>query len=379
MTHHNDRPAAGGTAPFTSAAKDARTLVATGHSDGQVRLWNLTPSGHLDLLCLVTPPTIAGVAAGSMVLSVDLCRETGQLCVGYSDGTVVVFTFATTGREVAPKILEGSMVVPPVPSIASPAAPAVDPNMITPKKIGQITQMGFTPEQAEKALATSGGDVNIATANLFSEDIDDAEGAGSSGEGLGGGAGGAAATAAAAANPRDRPSFSLGGGDALVEESVADDTPQKRSPTSKARASVATSYKARAGYQCELVATCTTQYHAAAAAGSGSGGGGGGAGPRQQVTALKLCAAWGAMAFGTEGGVCIVTGVLSGAPQIRAYSVSQLLGLKAAKFRVGLPSLVQLQPCEEAATVVAFGPADIGGAPARALWLGTSTGATYAK
>ena len=381
-------PAVGGTAPFVTAAKDMRTVAATGHADGCVRLWYLSPAGNLDLLCLVTPPPIAGVASeGSSVQQVDMCSETGQLCVGYSDGTVVLFNFATTGRVVTPKRVTGSMRVPSAPgggsglgmsppassgasAPATPATPAVDPNMITPKKISQITQMGFTPEQAEKALATSGGDVNMATANLFCDDIDDGGGS------VGGGGGGGAASAATAGGAR-APSFSLGGGDALVEESVADSPPEQAStpPAAASRGAgpaspaAATSYKARAGYQCALVATCLTQH---------SSSGGAGDGPQQQLTAMKVCPAWDGIGFGTEAGVCIITGVLTASPQARAYSISQLRGLKAAEFRGGVNSLVQLQPCDEAATVVAFGPANIGGVPSRALWLGTSSGATYA-
>jgi hypothetical protein len=376
-------PASGGNAPPSPLIKETRSVVATGHADGTVKLWSSTAGGALDLLDVLAPPSIAGVAEDSMVQYVDLCSKTGQLCVGYSDGTVLLFMFQTAGRRITPKVVDCTIVAvaaaerptsprtlqdnsqtqhPQTPIAARPNSRANN-DVATPKKISQVTAMGFTEEQALQALIVSGGDVNVATANLFSADIDaDLDDAPTLDT---------AAAAAAAAEPRalrtsttssvaSGRSLTLGGGDELVEESGdGEDSPQKL--TSRPRGGA---YEAGPGYQCELVCTCKAST----------------SGTVQQLASLRYCSAWDALAFGTETGVCVVTDCTAAAPRAQAYSVSQLIGVKAAKFQTAINSINvnSVAPSTDCVTAVAFGPATIGKVPVRALWVGTSKGETYA-
>lgn len=155
----------GGTPALQVGMALQHTLVMTGHSDGAVCFW-VQEDGLLTLIYTLPPPPLTGFDQKTAAIHVDLCCDAQQLAVAYTNGAVVLFTFAVSRATVRFSRVQGVLPIASAQPAGSKGKKEITSAMVT-----QVASYGFTEDAAMEALVETNGDINLATMQLFNKDL----------------------------------------------------------------------------------------------------------------------------------------------------------------------------------------------------------------
>ena len=319
------------------------------------------------------------------VAHVALCPVSCTLAVAHARGRVLLYSFGSTrGPGEAPVVLARlpapASVVPAAAAVSPPTSPlaaAAAPAPVKEECVAQLVAYGFAPEACRAALASCGGDVNLAAAQLFDRDMGLLDGES--------GTDGAAAAIASSSGPKARAGAAAAVLDALpasvflpatVVAAEAEPGFQLRCVCHAATAAGAATVEEAAAVP--VTDLCVSaRAHLLALRGSGHSPPCIGtllhSEPVTHVSCLRLCPAAGLLAFASQAGLVVVD-----VPTRRvraALSLSQLYALRAEGFNARAP--LTLQPTDEAVVALDFAPLPAAAVEA-VLWAGTTGGDTFA-
>ena len=322
--------ASGGTAPQHIGAASQHTLAVTGHADGTVHFWSYEEE-TLGLLYVLPPPPFADFDQHTTAaINVDLCCPSRQLSVAYANGAVVLHAFASTRRHASFARVQGVLPVASVRDLGKQPKKEITPEMVT-----TVAAMGFSDEAAMQALIATNADVNLATMQLFNDDLNVQDDR---------------------AKDATKPALHLGGGADLGQESSSD--------ANCGTVPLTTEYDAPAGFQVSLVCKCAFRDKPDK--------------PIENVVAMAYSSGWDCIAFSVGQGVCLVNAATSPQPRARGIALAELQAMKKAKFKTPVSVPAQgFPPHDEDVTTLAFAGAASGQNCVKSLWLGTSSGHVF--
>eukprot|EP00039_Didymoeca_costata_P008048 m.107341 g.107341 ORF g.107341 m.107341 type:complete len:1195 (-) comp13925_c0_seq1:2739-6323(-) len=359
-------PANGGfITPHPGPIQRTRVLTVTGHADGLIRFWESRTSFRL--LMIFNLKEQVDLPGNPHILHIELCPYKRTLIVTLDVGFVVHCEFSVTREMVAVKVVDCDFHV----SEGAREPETGEKAPVNASAVQKLVKLGFSEERCIAALKEACGDVNIATAQLFEQDlsIKDSEQSNESPD-----------LQLPKVTPQTRPSVVLQGGKELQEESRS----EAPSPVSVAEdektnePAEQTSMKpdipckqqpekiVMSGFQVKTVfKNIRVMKHGSEERRSAI----------EYVGVTSYLSAWDALAFANDIGVCVVS--LKSPMSPLCLSLGQLHLMRKNKFSGRIPGAAEAT--EELITTLAIGTSSFNALDTtEAVWIGTSLGNIFA-